>query len=132
MESSIAIIGACIAGLSAGCYAQMNGYRSRIYELHTISGESVELSAASGRDVIKYLCKLEDRLFRPEGNHQQVFYLWRPFLRDPRDDMVLELAVAADCDMIVTYNERDFRGVEKFGLRVITPRVFLQEIGELP
>jgi phytoene dehydrogenase-like protein len=38
MTQQILIIGAGIAGLSAGCYAQMNGFRSRIFELHTIPG----------------------------------------------------------------------------------------------
>ena len=37
-QKSIAIIGAGIAGLSAGCYAQMNGYRSQIFEQHNIPG----------------------------------------------------------------------------------------------
>jgi phytoene dehydrogenase-like protein len=37
MEKAI-IIGAGIAGLAAGCYAQMNGYRSEIFELHTLPG----------------------------------------------------------------------------------------------
>ena len=37
-EKSVIIIGAGIAGLSAGCYAQMNGYQSRIFELHDIPG----------------------------------------------------------------------------------------------
>ena len=37
-EQTILIIGAGMAGLSAGCYAQMNGYRSQIFELHTIPG----------------------------------------------------------------------------------------------
>ncbi|MFN8372914.1 MAG: NAD(P)/FAD-dependent oxidoreductase [Anaerolineae bacterium] len=35
---SIAIIGAGVAGLSAGCYAQMNGYHSTIFELHDLPG----------------------------------------------------------------------------------------------
>lgn len=35
---SIIIIGAGAAGLAAGCYAQMNGYRSRIFELHNLPG----------------------------------------------------------------------------------------------
>jgi phytoene dehydrogenase-like protein len=35
---SIIIIGAGIAGLSAGCYARMNGYRTRIFEMHTLPG----------------------------------------------------------------------------------------------
>ncbi|MBN1639989.1 MAG: NAD(P)/FAD-dependent oxidoreductase [Anaerolineae bacterium] len=38
MPETISIIGAGIAGLSAGCYAQMNGYQSQIYELHSIPG----------------------------------------------------------------------------------------------
>lgn len=52
-----------------------------------------------------------------------------PFLRDPKDDMVLELAVKAECDFIVTFNVADFHGVEeRFGIRVVNPRVFLEEI----
>jgi phytoene dehydrogenase-like protein len=38
MGKSIAIIGAGIAGLAAGCYAQMNGYESHIFELHDLPG----------------------------------------------------------------------------------------------
>ena len=47
------------------------------------------------------------------------------------DEMILELAVAARCGSIITYNERDFDGADKFGVRVINSRTFLQEIGEL-
>ena len=36
MEKSIIIIGAGLAGLSAGCYAQMNGYKTQIFELYNI------------------------------------------------------------------------------------------------
>ena len=38
MGNQIKIIGAGIAGLSAGCYLQMNGYETEIYELHNIPG----------------------------------------------------------------------------------------------
>jgi phytoene dehydrogenase-like protein len=38
MPKSIIIIGAGVAGLATGCYAQMNGYRSRIFELHDLPG----------------------------------------------------------------------------------------------
>jgi phytoene dehydrogenase-like protein len=38
MQKSIIIIGAGIAGLAAGCYAQMNGYQAQIFELHTLPG----------------------------------------------------------------------------------------------
>lgn len=61
----------------------------------------------------------------------RIFFLWRPHLPDPKDDMVLELAVTAGCDSVVTYNTRDFVGIDKFGIRVIKPAEFLKEIGVL-
>lgn len=70
--------------------------------------------------ILDYMCSVAD--------HQEIFFLWRPILRDPGDDMLLEVAVAADCQAIVTHNVRDFAGAEKFGLRVLTPSAFLQEI----
>lgn len=72
-------------------------------------------------DVIDYLCYV--------AKHQDIFYLWRPFLRDPLDDMVLELAVASSSDIIVTHNIRDFTRIEQFGIQAITPQQFLKEIG---
>lgn len=66
------------------------------------------------------------------ANRHDVFYLWRPLLRDPGDDLILELAVKANCNYIVTYNKQDFEGVEAFGVNVIDSREFLQIIGELP
>ncbi len=65
------------------------------------------------------------------SNHWHIFYLWRPQLKDPSDDMVLELAVTAGCKYILTYNIHDFKGSEKFGIKAITPKVFLEMVGEL-
>jgi len=59
---------------------------------------------------------------------QEIFFLWRPFLRDAGDDLVLEVAVAAGSDAIVTHNVKDFSGAEKVGVRVLTPRLFLHEL----
>ena len=64
------------------------------------------------------------------GEHREIFYLWRPFLRDPSNDMVLELAVEGDCDFIVTHNTRNFEGVNSFGVMAITPQQLLLRIGE--
>ena len=75
-------------------------------------------------DVLDFHCTVATR--------HQIFFLWRPYLPDPDDDMVLELAVTAQCDFIVTYNTRDFVGVERFALRVIEPGAFLRHIGALP
>ncbi|MEL6704284.1 MAG: putative toxin-antitoxin system toxin component, PIN family [Bacteroidota bacterium] len=63
-----------------------------------------------------------------EGRLHCVYFLWRPYLPDPKDDMVLELAVAASCDAIVTYNQRDFRGVDRFGIRAVRPEAFLADL----
>lgn len=74
-------------------------------------------------DILDYICAIAQK--------HQLFYLWRPYLKDPKDDMILELAITANCDFIVTYNKRDFEGVESLGVQVITPREFLEKIGEL-
>lgn len=82
------------------------------------------LSHSDIDDILDYLCAVA-------GRHT-VFYLWRPFLRDPDDDMLLELAVEADCDRIVTFNKRDFSGIQAFGIQAVTPQEFLMEIGASP
>jgi hypothetical protein len=51
-------------------------------------------------------------------------------LQDAGDEFVAELAVAAQVDAIVTHNVRDFKGMEKFGIKVMTAKGFLYEIGE--
>ena len=72
-------------------------------------------------DFIDFFCHV--------GKLQEIFFLWRPFLPDPSDDLVLEVAVAGGCDAIITYNKRHFINVDKFGLRILDPKEFLIEIG---
>ena len=74
-------------------------------------------------DLIDALCAL--------AHHHEVYSLWRPQLRDPKDELILELAVKAQCSHVVTYNKRDFKGIEQFGIQVVTPKEFLQEIGQI-
>lgn len=74
-------------------------------------------------DVLDSLCAL--------GEHHEIHYLWRPYLRDPNDEFILELAVASQCNYILTYNLKDFKGAEKFGIKIVTPKEFLQGIGEI-
>jgi putative PIN family toxin of toxin-antitoxin system len=57
---------------------------------------------------------------------QKIHFLWRPCLRDPKDDYVLEVAVASNTKMIITHNIRDFNGVDKFGILAIPPGKFLE------
>ena len=56
----------------------------------------------------------------------EVYYLWRPMLKDPKDEMVLEVAVKAQCDYIVTYNKADFKGVDRFGIEVVDAAEFVK------
>ena len=56
-----------------------------------------------------------------------VSYLWRPMLRDPDDELVLETAVDGGADLLLTFNDRDFAGAERFVPRVVRPGPALQE-----
>ena len=72
-------------------------------------------------DILDYLCRT--------AKLTTVYFQWRPKLADPCDDMVLELAVAGGCNVIVTFNTRHFVGVEEFGIRLYTPKDFLDTLG---
>lgn len=63
--------------------------------------------------------------FLSQSNIQKIFYLWRPVLRDPKDDLVLEVAVKSQSEYIITFNKKDFVGSEKFGIKVVTPYEFM-------
>lgn len=65
------------------------------------------------------------------SNQHDIFYLWRPLARDPDDDFLLELAVRAQADFIVTYNTSDLLAAKQFGIALVTPKEFLQRMGEL-
>ena len=82
----------------------------------------LDLSRAAATALVDFLCDV--------GRRQDVHFLWRPTLRDPHDEFVLELAVASACQAIVTHNVRDFRGAAAFGVRVVTPAAFLRLIEE--
>ncbi len=74
-------------------------------------------------DILDYLCDASE--------HIQINYLWRPYLKDACDDMLLEVAVNANARYILTYNKRDFIGVDKFNIQALTPKEFLEKIGVL-
>lgn len=58
----------------------------------------------------------------------EVHFRWRPQLRDPADELVLEAAVNGRADALVTHNVRHFApAAERFHLRVLTPQQCLQE-----
>ena len=59
------------------------------------------------------------------SNRRQVYFLLRPFLRDPGDEFIIELAVASRAQFIVTHNVRDFAGAAEYGIRVVRPHEML-------
>lgn len=74
----------------------------------------------------QYLCSI--------AHKQEIYFLWRPWLKDSKDDMVLEAAFASGSEYIVTYNLKDFRGKdieELMGIKAVDARTFLSIIGEI-
>jgi len=66
------------------------------------------------------------------SHHQKINFLWRPFLKDIKDDMVLETAFNSSSECIITYNKKDFNNVdEKFGIKILTPKEFLIKVGDI-
>jgi len=85
--------------------------------------EQTNLTVSDLNDVLDYVCS--------SSNRHKINYLWRPFLKDPKDDLVLELAVKARSSHIITFNKKDFENISNFGITSQTPWEFLQERGLL-
>lgn len=81
------------------------------------------LSAEEIDDIVDFICS--------RAVLNKIFYLWRPVLKDPYDDFVLELAVKANAT-IVTWNTADFKHATRFGIAVITPREFIASLEVQP
>ena len=99
--------------LSVSLYTEWQAVMSRPENLPP--GQDINAS----RSFLQYLASI--------AHLQEIHFLWRPFLPDPEDDMVLELAFAAGCQYIVTYNRRDFRGCEALGIALISPSDVLKQ-----
>ena len=84
--------------------------------------DALGLSRKDAEGLVDYLCQVAHR--------QDIHFLWRPALTDPRDEFILELAVAAACEAIVTHNVRHFGAAPRFGIPVMTPGRFLASFRE--
>lgn len=96
------------------------------YEAVLLLPEHLTAAGAHADQVINLLDALAGVVLRVE-----IQFLWRPQLRDPNDDLVLELAVngqgLGDSVAIITSNQKDFLPqASKFGIGVMTPRQFFQ------
>ena len=79
------------------------------------------LDADDIADLLDFVCSV--------AKHQDIYYLWRPHLRDSGDDLVLEVAFAANADFLVTFNLKDFVEAKSVGVKVITPLQMLLKVG---
>ena len=75
------------------------------------------VSANDAMGFLRYLASI--------AHLQDVHFLWRPFLRDPDDDMVLECAVASGSQYIITHHVKDFKRATELNVSALTPAEFL-------
>ncbi len=96
----------------------------------------LEYEAVIKRENIKKLSPLssseqEELLwaFMSTCKFREIFYLWRPNLKDKNDDFLVELAVASNAQAIITNNTKDLKQNELlFDFKVLTPKEFLREV----
>jgi putative PIN family toxin of toxin-antitoxin system len=93
-----------------------------IYEYEEILKLKSKLDIKYIDSILNYICSI--------GKKNKIFYLWRPKLKDADDDFLLELAVKSN-SIIVTLNGKDFKPASEFNIKVMTPKEFLQHIGEI-
>lgn len=80
-----------------------------------------ELTAVEAMNVIDALSALAEPV--------EIHFRWRPQLRDADDEMVLEAAINAKDQTIVTFNVRDFAGAaERFNITLSSPRQILEKL----
>lgn len=86
------------------------------YEAVLMRPEILAAVAGSPQRVERFL-----DLLCATGQLLEISFLWRPTLRDPDDEMVLEAAVHGRVDRLLTFNSRDFVGAERLGATVERP-----------
>ena len=101
---------------------QINLSNTLVYEYEEILKAKAKIELKHVDSILNYICKI--------GKKHKIFYLWRPKLKDVDDDFLLELAVKSN-SIIVTLNGKDFKKSSEFDIRVMTPKEFLQHIGEI-
>jgi putative PIN family toxin of toxin-antitoxin system len=106
------------------------------WQLHKSTALLLEYEAVARREAQQLWLhpnRIEDVLafVAASGQEHAISFRWRPFLNDPGDDFILELAVAANARYIVTHNLRNFAGVESFGLEAVAPAQMFLKLQEM-
>lgn len=119
--ASAALLGAALTGR-----VTLLANVALVLEYEAVCGRSEHLDAAQiDAEQLGVFLDAVAALIKPVESH----FVWRPQLRDPSDEMVLEAAVNGEADAIVTFNTRDFgRAPERFGVRVLLPREALRRL----
>jgi len=96
----------------------------------------VEYESVMKRAKVQNLCALsvqeQEELFYAylsTCKWNEIFYLWRPNLKDKDDDFLVELAVASNAKVIISENKKDFEAYELlFDFEVLTAKEFLERM----
>lgn len=92
------------------------------YEAVATRPEHLRAMGMSRRDVLATLTDLAALCDAVQGH-----FLWRPQVRDPDDELVLEAAINGRAGFLVSFNRRDFGDAPaRFGVRLCTPADFLR------
>jgi putative PIN family toxin of toxin-antitoxin system len=96
------------------------------YESVLLQAEQQLATGMNSPDVEGFLAA-----FASAAEPVELNFLWRPQLRDPADEMILEAAVNGKAAAVVTHNVRDFRpATTQFGVQTLTPAEFLKELAK--
>ncbi len=103
------------------------------WRLHVSTALLLEYEDVARREVMAAWAKPERveavlQFIAANAVEHGISFRWRPFLSDPNDDFILELAVSAGARYIVTHNIRNFTGADKLGVTVTTPGKFLKTL----
>ena len=94
-----------------------------VFEYEEVLKRKADVLGLTGQDIEALLDDLCHR-----SDHRVIHFLWRPCLPDPKDDHILELAVASEKAIIATHNVKHFKNAPAFGVRVLTPSQLLEEL----
>jgi len=92
---------------------------SLIFEYESAAKRETKLPKKQIDAILDTICQISRK--------SKIFFLWRPFLRDPKDDFILELAIESESEYIITYNKKHFKNIEKFGIKLLDPKEFLEK-----